>query len=130
MITNDSQSSLSFLVKQWLVEKSLSCSVIQLVHGRVPLIPSISIVTNTNTNANINTNTNTNLKHEVECPGHDDGVVEGDHGGDAEEAVPHPSKAGDKAGEDLGKTHKIVTPTKYKIDPNKMQTFVADVPVY
>ena len=34
-----SQSSLSFLVKQWLVEKSLSCSVRQLVQGSVPLIP-------------------------------------------------------------------------------------------
>ena len=106
MITNVSQSSLSFLVKQWLVEKSLSCSVIQLAHGRVPLIPSISMVTNTNTNRN--------LKHEVECPGHDDGVVEGDHGGDAEEAVPHSSEAGDKAREDLRETHNIFAPTKYK----------------
>ena len=103
MITNASQSSLSFLVKQWFVEKSLSCSVIQLVHGRVPLIPSISMVTKTNTH------TNTNLKHEVECPGHDDGVVEGDHGGNAEEAVPHPSEARDKAGEDLREAEKIVT---------------------
>ena len=34
-----SQSSLSFLVKQWLVEKSLSCSVRQLVQGNVLLIP-------------------------------------------------------------------------------------------
>ena len=34
------------------------------------------------------TNTNTDLKHEVERPGHDDGVVEGDHGGDGEQAVP------------------------------------------
>ena len=35
-----------------------------------------------------NDDENTNLEHEVEGPGHDDGVVEGNHGGDGEEAVP------------------------------------------
>ena len=73
----------------------------------------------TRTNTNTNKNTNTNLKHEVECPGHDDGVVEGDHGGDAEEAVPHPSKAGDKAGEDLrGRLIKL-SPNEIQIVPNE-----------
>ena len=78
-----------------------------------------------------NTNTNTNLKHEVERPGHDDGVVEGDHGGDAEEAVPHPSKAGDKAGEDLGgRLTKLSPQRNTKLTQRNVQTFVADVPVY
>ena len=36
----------------------------------------------------IKTNTDTNLKHEVERPGHDDGIVEGNHGGDGKEAIP------------------------------------------
>ena len=45
MITDASQSSLSFLVKQWLVENSLSCSVIQLSQGSVALIPWIISMT-------------------------------------------------------------------------------------
>ena len=48
-----------------------------------------------------------NLKHEVECPGHDDRIVEGDHGGDAEEAIAKATKARDKTREDLLRTKNI-----------------------
>ena len=47
------------------------------------------------------------LKHEVECPGHDDRIVEGDHGGDAEEAIAKATKARDKTREDLLRTKNI-----------------------
>ena len=47
------------------------------------------------------------LKHEVECPGHDDRIVEGDHGGDAEEAIAKAAKARDETREDLLRTKNI-----------------------
>ena len=47
------------------------------------------------------------LKHEVECPGHDDRVVEGDHGGDAEETIAKATKARDETREDLLRTKNI-----------------------
>ena len=47
------------------------------------------------------------LKHEVECPGHDNRIVEGDHGGDAEEAIAKATKARDETREDLLRTKNI-----------------------
>ena len=44
------------------------------------------------------------LEHEVEAPGHDDGVVEGDHDWNGHDAVTQARQAGHQAGEDLGVT--------------------------
>ena len=42
------------------------------------------------------------LEHVVEGPGHDEGVVEGHHGGYGQDAVPQPLHDGGEPGEDLG----------------------------